>query len=164
MKKKKCLIVSSMVVVCIFIIVFTIALIHNKRTINGLISQLEKAINKHDIEKIIDLYPDYCKDKVLKYFSQEKLNEFYNNVIVKDNENINIQILDITNFDISSCDGITEQIAEDYQENIIIEDYQLVIIKYHDDFSESNLQVIKIDGNYYLYFYGNIGEPLSYFH
>ena len=49
-------------------------------------------------------------------------------------------------------------------ESIIIDDYQLVQIKYHDNFSESNLQVIKINSKYYLYFYGNIGEPLSYFH
>lgn len=153
-----------LIIVCIFIAVFSIILIHNRRTIDELISQLENAINKHDIEKIIDLYPDYCRNDAVNYFLQEKLNEFYNNVIVKDDKNINVQILNISNFDKSSCNDITEQIADDYQEKIIIEDYQLVQIKYHDDFGESYLQVIKIDGNYYLYFYGNIGEQLSYFH
>ena len=127
-------------------------------------SQLENAINKHDIEKIIDLYPDYCKSDVIKYFSQEKLNEFYENVIIKDNEKIKVQILNISTFDISLCDDIMEQIVEVFHKTIIIEDCQLVTLKYHDAFSESNLRVIKIDGNYYLYFYGNIGEPLSYFH
>jgi len=164
MKKKKWLVGSLVIVVCISITVFAIVLINKKRSINNLISQLENAINKHDIEKIVDLYPDYCKSDVIKYFSQEKLNKFYNNVIIKDKENIKVQILNISNFDMSSCDDIMEQISKDYQKNIIIEDYQLVTLKYHDDFSESNLQVIKIDGNYYLYFYGNIGEPLSYFH
>lgn len=163
MKKTKLLLGSLIIVVCISITIFAI-LINNKRSINNLISQLENAINKHDIEKIIDLYPDYCKSDVIKYFSQEKLNEFYNNVIIKDKENIKVQILNISNFDMSSCDEIMNQIVEDYQKNIIIEDYQLVTLKYHDDFSQSNLQVIKINGNYYLYFYGNIGEPLSYFH
>ena len=68
------------------------SIINNRRTIDDLISQLENAINKHDIEKIIDLYLGYCKDDAVNYFSQEKLNEFYNNVIVKDGENINVQI------------------------------------------------------------------------
>lgn len=164
MKKKKWLIGSLITIVCISITVFAVYTINNKRSINKLMSQLENAINKHDIEKIIDLYPDYCKSDVIKYFAQKKLNEFYNNVIINENEKIKVQILNISNFDTSSCDDIIEQITEDYQKNIIIEDYQLVTIKYHDAFSESNLQVIKIDGNYYLYFYGNIGEPLSYFH
>lgn len=46
----------------------------------------------------------------------------------------------------------------------LIENYWLIRIKCHDDFSESYLQVIKIYKNYYLYFYSYIGEPLSYFH
>ena len=163
MKKKKWLIVFSALVVCILIIVFTIALINKKRTINDLMSQLENAINKHEIEKIIDLYPDYCKNEALECFSQEKLDDFYNRVIVKDSEKINIQITRIINYDTSSYDDIAEQIARDYQENIIIEDCQLVRIKYHDAFGESTLKVIKIDGNYYLYFGGYLGEPLVYF-
>lgn len=164
MKKKKWLIGSLVAIVCISITVSAICTINNKRSINNLISQLENAINKHDIEKIIDLYPNYCKSDVIKYFSQEKLNEFYNNVIINDSEKMKVKILNISNFDTASCDDIIEQITVDYQENVIIEDYQLVTIKYHEAFSESNLQVIKIDGNYFLYFHGNIGEPLSYFH
>lgn len=101
---------------------------------------------------------------MIKYFSQEKLNGFYNKVIVQDDEDIKIKILYISDLDTSSCDDVMNQIAEDYQENVVVEDYQLVQIKYHDNFSESSLQVIRIDGKYYLYFYGNIGEPLSYFH
>lgn len=164
MKKKKWLVFSLVTLVCILIVAFTITLINRKRTINDLISQLEDAINKHNIEKIIHLYPDYCKEDVVKYFSQEKLNDFYNNVIVKDSENISVQIVNISNPDISSCDDVMEQIEEQYEQNIIIEDYRLVQIKYHNDFSDSNLQIVKINGDYYLYFYGNLGEPLSYFH
>ena len=164
MKKKKWLICSLMIIVCVLITTFAVVLVNNKRSINRLISQLEYAINKHDIERIINLYPAYCRADVIKYFSQEKLNEFYNNVIVKDNKDIKVQILYISNLDTSSCNDIMKQIVEAYQENIVVEDYQLVQIKYHNDFSESYLQVIKIDGDYYLYFYDNIGEPLSYFH
>lgn len=62
----------------------------------------------------------------------------------------------VSDFDTSSCKDIMEQISADYQGNVEIEDYQPVQIRYHDDFCKSNLQVIKIDGNYYLYFYGNM--------
>ena len=79
---------------------------------------------------------------MIKYFSQEKLNEFYENVIIKDNEKIKVQILNISTFDISLCDDIMEQIVEDFHKTIIIEDCQLVTLKYHDAFSESNLRVI----------------------
>lgn len=154
---------SLVIIVCILITVLTIVLTNNKGSISDLTAQLENAINEKNIEGIMDLYPDYCKDDVTKYFSQEKLNEFYNNGIVKDSKDIKIQIVYVSNFDISSCNDIMEQISEDYQDNVEIEEYQLVQIKYHDDFCESNLQVIKIDGNYYLYFYGNVGEPLTYF-
>lgn len=164
MRKKTWIMASLVIIVCILITVLTIVLTNNKRSISDLTAQLENAINEKNIEGIIDLYPDYCKDDVTKYFSQEKLNEFYNNVIVKDSKDIKIQIVYVSNFDTSSCKDIMEQISADYQDNVEIEDYQLVQIKYHDDFCKSNLQVIKIDGNYYLYFYGNIGEPLTYFH
>lgn len=164
MKKKKGVVVSLVITVVVLIVVFAIISLNKKRTINNLISQLEKAINEHDVGIIIDLYPNYCKNDVKKYFSQEKLEEFYNNIILHDNEDMKIKILFISDFDKSSCSDVMKQITEDYQENILIEDYQLVQIKYHENFSVSNLQVIKIGGNYYLYFYGNIGEPLSYFH
>ena len=163
MKNKKYFLIILVVLVCILITAFSITILNNRRDINNLISQLESAINKHDIQKIIELYPAYCRDKVAMCLSQDKLDEFYNNVIIKDNENINIQIIKITNFDTSSCDEIMEQILDDYNQNIIIEDYQLVQIKYHENFSESYLQVIKINGDYYLYFYGFLGEPISYF-
>ena len=164
MKKKKWAAVSLIIILCIAIPIITIYFCNCGRDINKLIYQLENAINKHDIEKIIALYPDYCKEKATDYFSQDKLDDFYNNVIINGGEDIKIQILYTTSFDISSCDNIMKQIASDYHQDIIIEDYQKVVIKYHEDFGESSLQVIKINGDYYLYFYGHIGEPLDYFH
>lgn len=116
MKKKKWLMIPLVIIVFVLIIVSAVVLINNKRSINNLISQLENAINEHDIEKIIDLYPDYCKDDVINYFSQEKLNNFYNNVIIQNNNDIKIQILNISNFDTSYCNDIIEQIDKDYVE------------------------------------------------
>lgn len=98
MKNKKYFLIILVVLVCILITAFSIILLNNRRDINNLISQLESAINKHDIQKIIELYPDYCIDNVAMCLSQDKLDEFYNKVIVKDNENINIQIINITDF------------------------------------------------------------------
>lgn len=164
MKKKKLFLFCLVIIFSVLLFVFVIVLSNNKRSINRLISQLEHAINEHNIEKIIDLYPDYCKSNVIKYFSQDRLNEFYDNVIKQDNKDIKVQILNVSNFETSSCDDIRKQILDDYHYDVEIKDYQLVHIKYHDDFGESNLEVIKIDGEYYLYFCGYIGEPLSYFH
>ena len=78
MKNKKRLVIFAISLGCIFFFAFTIFLSSKRSTVEKLISQLENAINKHDIEKIIDLYPDYCRTDVVKYFSREKLNEFYN--------------------------------------------------------------------------------------
>ena len=50
-----------MIIVFVLITVFAIVLTNNKKTINILKSQLENAINEQNIEKIIDLYPGYCK-------------------------------------------------------------------------------------------------------
>ncbi len=151
MKKKRRFAIFSIAMVCILVSVFALYLSNNKRDINKLITQLEDAINEHDIKEIIELYPDYCRDDVSKRLSQNKLDEFYNNVIEKDSKKINIQILGVTNFNNLSCGDIHEQILNDYGLNIAVDDYQLVQIKYHNDFGESSLQVVKIRGSYYLY-------------
>lgn len=161
--EKKYVILSLCALFCILTIAFSIVLGNKIRTIDGLMSQLENAINKHNIEKIIELYPDYCKEKVEGYFSQERLNDFYNDIIVETGEKVNIQIKYTINYDASDCDNITEEIAYFYNKNVIVEDYQILGIEYHNSFSESQLQVIKIKGKYYLYYGGFLGEPISFF-
>ncbi len=66
MKKKKWLLVSLIFLGCIFIFAFSMILSGKRNTVEKLISQLENAINEHDIEKILDLYPDYCRADVVK--------------------------------------------------------------------------------------------------
>ena len=43
-------------------------------------SQLENAINKHNINYNIELYPDYYRDVLINELSQNKLNDFHNKV------------------------------------------------------------------------------------
>lgn len=163
MKKKKWILAAFCLIICVFIFSSCSSSNKNERDIDTLISQLEKAINEHDIEKVLELFPNYCRDDFSEQLHQDKIDDFYKNVIVKDNKDIRIQILNISNYNQTSCEDIMEQILESYNENITIEDYQLVQIKYHDNFSESNLQVVKIDGSYYLYADAFFSEPISYF-
>lgn len=162
-EKEKWLLSVFFLIICVFIFSSCSNSDNNERDINTLISQLEKAINEHDIEKVLELFPNYCRNDFSKQLHQDKIDDFYKNVIVKDNKDISIQILNITKYNQTSCEDIMEQILETYNENITIEDYQLVQIKYHDNFSESNLQVVKIDGSYYLYAGAFFSEPISYF-
>lgn len=161
MKKKKCLIVSFVIVGCVLTLIFCALQMNKRNTINKLMSHLEKAINNHNIEKIIELYPDYYQDTVRSQLSQSKIDEFYNNVVV--NDDMQIEIISISNFDLSEAKNIQDKINQEYNLSTKIEDYQLVTINYHKDFGESTFQVIKINGEYYLYAESYLPEPIRYF-
>ena len=66
--------------VCILIFTVIITSVNKRRTIDDLMSQLENAINKHDINYNIELYPDYYRDVLINELSQNKLNDFHNKV------------------------------------------------------------------------------------
>ena len=161
MKKKKYLLISLVVIGCILILTFVISSLNNRGTIDKLMSQLESAINKHNIESIVELYPDYYQNKVNNQLSQTKIDEFYDNAIA--NNKIQIEIVSVSNLDLSDAKNIQDKINQEYNTNINIQDYQLVTINYHKDFGESTFQVIKIDGEYYLYAESYLPEPIQYF-
>lgn len=161
MKKKKYLLISLVIIGCILILTFVISSLNNRGTIDKLMSQLESAINKHNIESIVELYPDYYQNKVNNQLSQTKIDEFYDNVIA--NNKIQIEIVSVSNLDLSDAKNIQDKINQEYNTNINIQDYQLVTINYHEDFGESTFQVIKIDGEYYLYAESYLPEPIQYF-
>lgn len=161
MKKKKCLIISFVIVGCILILAFFTLQMNKRNTIAKLMSHLENAINNHNIEKIIELYPDYYQDIVKSQLSQSKIDEFYNNVVT--NNEIQIKVISMSNFDLSESKNIQNKINQEYNLNIKIEDYQLVTISYHKDFGASTFQVIKINGEYHLYAESYLPEPIQYF-
>lgn len=161
MNKKKYLIISLIIIFGIIISVFCIASSNKRNNIDKLITQLENALNQHNIEKIIDLYPEYYKDTVVKLVSQNKLDTFYNDIIA--NNKINIEILNKSDLELSEAKEIQDRINQEYNANITIQDYQLVTIRYHKDFGESTLQVVEINGEYFLYAESYLGEPIQYF-
>lgn len=159
MKKKKYLLVSLITIVCIFIFAVVITSVNKRRTIDDLMSQLEKAVNNQDINSIVKLYPDYYRDTLITILSESKLKDFHNNV-----GDIDINVVwnnDKDSVDMSS--KIENEIKTDYDVNIKIQDAQLITINYHENFGESNFYVIKIQNEYYIYSDAVLPEPIQYF-
>lgn len=159
MKKKKYLLVSLITIVCILIFAVIITSVNKRRTIDDLMSQLEKAINKHNMNSVIELYPDYYRDVLKNKLSQNKLDDFHNkvgdivvNVIWKNNQDSESMSLEIEN-----------KIKTEYDIELHVQDTQLITISYHENFGESTLYAIKINDEYYLYADYYLGEPIQYF-
>lgn len=152
--------------ICFFLIgsvlIYLVMLKGSRKNVDGLVAQLEDAINKHSIEGIVELFPDYNKSIFESQLSQSKLDDFYNNVIANSN-NIQIEVVSVSEFDLSKAKEIQYRISQNYGQDIEVQDYQLLMIKYHQDFAESVLEVIKIAGEYYLYVDYYIPSPIQYF-
>jgi len=169
MKKKKMLIGSLIFLGCILIFAFAINLFNKRKTIDDLMLQLENTVNNSDLKGIISLYPDYYRNTVSNLLSQNKLNEFNNKI-----GDIKINIVNQTDFDLSQAKDVQNKIGtnlniEDYQivTNLNIEDYQIVIINVTNDigsvFEQTQLEVIKIKGKYYLYTEYYLGDLIQCF-
>ena len=158
MKKKKWVAISLIFLGCIFIFAFTINLSNKRKTIDDLMSQLENAVNNSDLKGIISLYPDYYRNTVSNLLSQNKLNEFNNKI-----GDIKINIVNQTDFDLSQAKDVQNKIGT----NLNIEDYQIVIINVTNDigsvFEQTQLEVIKIKGEYYLYTEYYLGDLIQCF-
>lgn len=158
MKKKKWLVVFLIFLGCILIIAFLINLSNKRKTIDDLMSQLEDSVNNCDLKGIINLYPDYYCDTVSNLLSQNKLNEFNSKI-----GDIKINIVNQTDFDLSQAKDIQNRIGI----NIKIEDYQIVVIDVKNSsspiFEQTQLQVIKIHGQYYLYAESYVGDLIECF-
>ena len=163
MKKKKCLLASLVVLLCILVTVFSIKSIKERNTIDKIIDELEEAINKNDLNDIIGLYPEYYRDTVSNLLSQKKLDEFNNKI-----GEIKIVITDNNDYDsISISKEIKDRILDDYGINLKIEDYQIVMLnvtnKTGSVFEQTQLQVVKIKGQYYLYTEYYLGDLIQCF-
>lgn len=159
MKKKKYLLVSLITIVCIFIFTVIITSVNKRRTVDDLMSQLEKAVNNQDINSIVKLYPDYYRDTLTNILSKSKLEDFHDNV-----GDIDINVVWNNDKDSESMSSkIETEIKTDYNVDVKIQDTQLITISYNKNFGESNFYVIKIQNEYYIYSDSVLPEPIQYF-
>ena len=158
MKNKKILVIVIVVLfVMITIIVLFIKRSNGFKTVNSLLTNLENTINNEDSDKIIDFYPDFIKSS-LPNFSENKIKEFHN--LVGD---ISFEITHQNKCNTEEILSQQDEINSEYNCNIKLEGYQILICKYHEDLGESIYELIKIDGRWYLYYLGYLPEPLNYF-
>lgn len=162
MKKKKWLVFFLIVLACILIFVFAINFLNKRKSIDDLVSQLEKSVNSSDLKSIVNLYPDYYHDTVFDLLSQDKLDEFKNKT-----GDIEINIVNKTNYDLSQAKDIQNKIENNYKINLMIEDYQIVIVNITNNvgsvFEQTQLEVIRMGGEYYLYAQYFLGDLIQCF-
>lgn len=162
MKKKKWLVISSILLGCVLILAFTLNLINKRNSIDKLMAQLEKSINSCEMKGIVNLYPNYYRNTVSELLSEDKLIEFNNKV-----NDIKINVVNQTNYDLSQSKDIQNMIENNYTTNLKIEDYQIVMINvYNNDglvFEQTQLEVVKINGEYFLYTEYYLGDLIQCF-
>ncbi len=111
---------------------------------------------------IVNLYPNYYRNTVSELLSEDKLIEFNNKV-----NDIKINVVNQTNYDLSQSKDIQNMIENNYTTNLKIEDYQIVMINvYNNDglvFEQTQLEVVKINGEYFLYTEYYLGDLIQCF-
>lgn len=157
--KKKFVIVIILLAVCILLI---IVYKNENTTPQKLVDNIEKAINDCDEEKLVECFPEFMRSDMSKMISQEKVEEFYNNVIAEEG-GLDFQIVFTSDYDLTSAKAKEEEINNQYNENIKLADYRQIQVKYHEDFETPIYEIIKIGKNYYLYSGGYYPSPISYF-
>ncbi|MBD5555223.1 MAG: hypothetical protein HDQ95_07790 [Roseburia sp.] len=161
--KKKYLLFSLIIVVCILVTICIVATVSRRNTIHKLLYELESSINENNLKGIINLYPDYYHDTVSDWLSQDKLNEFNNKV-----GNIKIKMTFYNDYDSESASkDIQDRIFNDYGVNLKIENHQIIVVNVTNNvgvvFEQVELQVVKIQGEYYLYAESYLGGLIQCF-
>ncbi len=158
MKKKKILLFFLIFWGCVLSLTIVLNLINKRSSISDLMSKLEKSINNCDLKSIVDLYPNYYRNTVSDLLSENKLNEFNSKI-----GDIEINIINQTNYDLSQSKDVQNEIGN----NLKIEDYQIVVINVTNNigsvFEQTQLEVIKIKGEYYLYTEYYLGDLIQCF-
>lgn len=157
MKKKKQIITvigAISLCICIVICVLIVKINNENKTINGLLKNLERAINSSDKNSIIRCYPDFIQNS-LPTLSDKLIKEFHEKV-----GNISFDIIKQNSIELKDKEN---EINLKYNCNIKLQEYDLVTCKYHDEFCEDVFEMIKINGRWYLYYYSHFPEPIQYF-
>ena len=143
---------------CVLSLTIILNLINRRSSISDLMSKLEKSINYCDLKSIVNLYPNYYRNTVSDLLSENKLNEFNSKI-----GDIEINIINQTNYDLSQSKDVQNEIGN----NLKIEDYQIVVINVTNNtgsvFEQTQLEVIKIKGEYYLYTEYYLGDLIQCF-
>ena len=157
--KRRLTIIIGIVTLCIGILIVTFITKNNNgyRTTSSLLKGLERAINNTDNKSIINCYPSFLQESIPE-LSNELIKEFHDKV-----GNISFNVIHENNVDSEEVLNEQNQINSKYNCNIKLEAYDLVICKYHEDFAETVLELIKINGRWYLYYDADLHEPLQYF-
>lgn len=161
MTKKKT--IFTIGILLIFIIAITVCIIfrNQNNTIENLINDFEDSINNNNKQQLLECYPYFMKEQLNNYISDEKMTDFYNTVI--SDSKISIDVFHQIESDLAAIKEIESEINNKYDVSVSIDAHQILFYKYHKDFSESSIQLIKIEGNWYLYADSYYGEPIDYF-
>lgn len=155
-KKKTSIIIGIIILLCICVVfcIFTIKNNSGYKTTDDLFKELTRAVNNTNERAIIKCFPNFIQGS-LPALSNKSIEDFHDKV-----GDIYFDIIKQNN--VKSKDKESE-INLKYNCDIKLEEYNLVVCKYHEGFSETTFEVIKIDGRWYLYYYSHFPEPLQYF-
>lgn len=160
--KKKIIIGVGIILIALCVLLVIVFNGKGNTTPQKLVEKIENAINDCDEEQLVECFPEFMRSDMSKMISQEKMKEFYNNVIQEEG-GLDFQIVFISDYDLTSAKDKEEEINNQYKVNIKLADYQLIQVKYHEDFETPTYEIIKIGKNYYLYSGGYYPSPISYF-
>lgn len=160
MKRKSIvyIVISLVIISSIFVWVHNLS---KTSTPDRLIAKLERAVNQQNKELLVECFPKFMRRDISMKVSENKMKEFYNNVIgVK---KLKFQIINQSDMDSQSVKKHEEIIEKQYGVYVNLTDYQLIQVKYHENFETPIYEIVKIDGSYYIYCGGYYPSPIEYF-
>ena len=156
MKKKK-IVITIVSIIAIFAVVMIAVFNSGSKSTNSLLNKLAKSVNDADGNKIENCYPEFIRG-TLPILSNAAIKTFHDRV-----GNISFDVVNQNVCDSSDILKKQNEINKEYGCDIKLEEYNIIVCKYHKDFSETSFEMIKIDGKWYLYYGEYLPEPLSYF-
>lgn len=130
MKRKK--IIVLIIVLIVMSIIFVVVCFLKKATTPDKL--IEKVINQYNKELFINSFPNFMKSDMAERTSQDKMEEFYKDVI--GDKVFHFQTIFRNKSDLGVTKTLEEIIENEYEIGINVTDYQLIQIKYHEDFEE----------------------------
>ena len=159
-KQEKMSIIIGIIILSCICVIFCIFVSKNSsgyKTANDLLKEVSQAINSSNINRIEECYPNFIQ-KSLPTLLDESIKEFHNKV-----GDISFNVTHENKADPDELLNKQNQINSEYNCNVKLEGYSLITCAYHDSFSETTFEVIKINGKWYLYYDEYFPAPIQYF-